>query len=197
MTTKEYVSKYRLDKSDRFDHSQFVEDLADDLIALLEINKALDNIKGFDNAVRCVRMKFDAINNKTLGNIPEKLWNYFYAAVVVKLQEEMCPREMNRRREIKADKQKAYEQRKQWEQQMFDDFWGRSFHNMLFGARKSFAPPIEAFEVLKLTTHSNIDDVKTAYKKLSIIHHPDKGGKQEKFIEITEAKNKCLEWLNR
>ena len=39
-------------------------------------------------------------------------------------------------------------------------------------------------------------DIKTAYRSLSIKHHPDKGGKQEDFIKITEAKNKCLAWLN-
>jgi len=39
-------------------------------------------------------------------------------------------------------------------------------------------------------------EVKSAYKKLAILHHPDKGGKQEKFVEITESKNKCLNWLS-
>lgn len=196
MTTKEYVAKYNLDKSDKFNHSLFVQDLAEDLIALLEINKAKDNIKGFNNAVRCVKMKFDAINNKTLGEIPEKLWKFFFATVVVKLREEMCPVEMDKRREIKEDKQRQYQERKRWEQEMFNDFWDRSFYNFLFGARKAASKPTSYFADLGIADNSNVADVKAAYKQLSLIHHPDKGGKQDRFVQITEAKNKCLEWLN-
>ena len=91
MTTKEYVKKYRLNESDKFNHSNFCEDLANEFICLLEYNKATDNIKGFDNAVRCIRMKFDSISNKTLGILPETLWKYFFATVIVKLREELCP----------------------------------------------------------------------------------------------------------
>ncbi len=112
MTTKEYVTKYKLNISDKFNHSDFCQDLASELICLLEYNKANDNIKGFDNADRCIRMKFDAINNKTVGQIPEKLWNYFFATVIVKLREELCPKDMQRKREIQEQKKKEWEQRK-------------------------------------------------------------------------------------
>lgn len=106
MTTKEYVSKYKLDVSDKFNHTLFVQDLANDFIALLEINKANDNLKGFDNAVRCVKMKYDAIVNKTRGVFPEKLWNFFWATVVVKLREELCPRDMEKKRQIQEERKK-------------------------------------------------------------------------------------------
>ena len=49
MTTKEYISKYNLNISDKFNHSDFVQDLASDFIALLEINKANDNVNYHDH----------------------------------------------------------------------------------------------------------------------------------------------------
>ena len=199
MTTKEYVKKYKLDVSDRFNHSDFCQDLASEFICLLEQNKANDNIKGFDNALRCIRMKFDAISNKTVGVLPEKLWNYFFATVIVKLREELCPKDMNRRREKEAEKKREWEQRKkqrEWEQEQFSDFfWGQNFFSFLFSQLKS-SKPVECFTVLGLSEDATEADVKSAYKKLSMLHHPDKGGKQEKFVEITESKNKCLHWLS-
>lgn len=199
MTAKEYVTKYNLNISDKFNHSDFVQDLASDFIALLEINKANDNIKGFDNAVRCIRMKFDGINKKTVGLIPDKLWNYFFATVIVKLREELCPKDVQKRREVQERKQKEWEYRqkqREWENEQFNDlFWGQNFFSFLFSNTKS-KKPTECFTTLGLTEDANEADVKAAYKKLAILHHPDKGGKQEKFIEITESKNKCLNWLN-
>jgi hypothetical protein len=198
MTTKEYVTKYELNLSDKFNHSEFVQDLASDFIAILEINKANDNIKGFENALRCIRMKFDSVNNKTIGVIPEKLWNYFFATVVVKLREELCPKDMEKRRQVQEQKKKEWERRKaqeKFENEQFNEyFWGQNFYSFLF-SKKSTTIPTESFSILGLTESANEIDVKNAYKKLATIHHPDKGGKQDKFVEITESKNKCLNWL--
>lgn len=78
MTTKEYLKKYNLSTTNKFLHSEFVRDLTNEFIVLLEMNKAENNIKGFDNALRCVKMKFDAISNKTVGGgLPDSLWKYF------------------------------------------------------------------------------------------------------------------------
>lgn len=199
MTTKEYVKKYELDKNDKFHHPSFVEDLAADLVALLELNKAQDNIKGFDNALRCIKMKWDAINNKTIGQLPETLWKFFWATVVVKLKEQLCPADVAKRKAQTEQKKKDWEQRQKqnkWEQEQFEDFfWGFNFHYMLFGKRKT--RPSESYTLLGLKTDAEIGDVKSAYRRLSILHHPDKGGKQDDFIKLTDAKNKCLSWLEK
>lgn len=200
MTTKEYIKKYSLDVNDKFNHTEFVQDLSSDFIALLEMNKANDNIKGFDNALRCIRMKFDAINNKTVGNISDKLWNYFYATVVVKLREALCPKDVARRNAEKERRQKEWEERNAWrnyEEQSFNDwYWERIFgsFNYLFlgGGNKK---PVEAFTILGISEDADESQVKSAYKKLALTHHPDRGGKQEEFIKITDSKNKCLTYL--
>jgi hypothetical protein len=200
MTTKEYVVKYKLDLSDKFDHSNFVQDLTDEFICLLEYNKANDNLKGFDNALRCIRMKYDAISNKTLGVLPEKLWNYFFATVVVKLREQLCPKDMQKKRELQEQKKREWEQRKkfrEWENEQFNDFfWNQNFYSFLFSKSAKSNKPVESFTVLGLTENASEEDVKSAYRKLSLLHHPDKGGKQDKFIEITTSKNKCLNWFS-
>lgn len=57
------------------------------------------------------------------------------------------------------------------------------------------------FDVLKLSTLNKPiekiteSEVKTSYRLLSMQYHPDKGGNREKFEEVTEAKNKCLEFI--
>jgi len=192
MKTKEYVNKYKLNKDDKFDHSEFVSDLTIDFMTLLEVGKASESIKGFENSVRAIRMKFNAINNKTVGCIPEKLWRYFFATVIAKMREGFFPVEMEKRRRIKEERERAYEERRRFE----NDFWGSfgftSFLSDMFKKRI----PTNSFLLLGLSSEATVSDVKTAYRKASLVHHPDKGGKESIFVELTEAKNKCLMYLN-
>ncbi|MCW8957323.1 MAG: DnaJ domain-containing protein [Gammaproteobacteria bacterium] len=45
----------------------------------------------------------------------------------------------------------------------------------------------QALAVLELDPDAGWDDVKQAYRRLATEHHPDKGGKDVRFIEIREA----------
>ncbi len=203
MKTKEYVTKYELDKDDRFNHSEFTADLTNEFLSLLEVGKNKEgeiNIKGFENAVNCIRMKWSAINNKTVGQLPEKLWSYFYATVVVKMREEMFPEEMQRRKE----KAEEWERRKQERKSFYGggDFYGSIFNriyaDMLFNAAVNLQrQKSDAFTRLGLTMAATEDEVNKAWRTLSLKHHPDKGGDQATFIEITEAKNKCIAFIQR
>lgn len=194
MKTKEYIKKYKLNQSDKFNHSEFVKDLSIDFLSLLEIGKDQENLKGFENAVRAIRMKFDAINNKTSGIIPEKLWKYFFATVIVKFREKLFPEQMKQIREEREERKKIYEERKKLEQQRFNIFDDMFFFSIMADLFKSKIPE-KSFQILELKSDAKIEDVKKQYRKLSLIHHPDKNGNQNKFIEITEAKNKCLSYL--
>lgn len=203
MKTKEYVTKYELDKDDKFNHQEFTADLTNEFLSLLEVGKNKEgeiNIKGFENAVNCIRMKWNAINNKTVGQLPEKLWNYFYATVVAKMREEMFPEEMQRRKE----KAEEWERRKQERKSFYGggDFYGSIFNriyaDMLFSAAINMQrEKQEAFTRLGLTLAATEDEVNKAWRTLSLKHHPDKGGDQAAFIEITEAKNKCIAFIQR
>lgn len=201
MKTQDYVKKFKLNINDKFNHTEFVADLANDFVALLELNKAQDNIKGFNNALNALRMKWDAINNKTVGNLPEKLWNYFFATVVVKLREELCPKDMEKKRQLAEEKRKAWEARKaqeKWEEDQFKNWYWSGFNSFLASLVPNVTVPLASFESLGLNHQdATVEDVNKIYRKLVMKHHPDKGGKQEDFVSITEAKNKCLQWLER
>jgi hypothetical protein len=88
MKTKDYVKKYKLDINEKFDHEEFIKDLTADFISLIDINKGKEQKKYFENSINDIRKKWSSINNKTSGQLPEKLWNYFYATVIVKLRDE-------------------------------------------------------------------------------------------------------------
>jgi len=93
---------------------------------------------------------------------------------------------------IKLNEKERFEREFQWRKKRFN-FW----EHIMEYALSLNAAPSEAFQILELKIESTIDDVKAAYRKLSMVHHPDKGGSQEKFIELTEAKNKCLTYLQK
>ena len=43
------------------------------------------------------------------------------------------------------------------------------------------------YDILNINKNASPIDIKKAYRKLAVIHHPDKGGDPEKFKEITKA----------
>ena len=194
MNTKEYVKKYGLNVADhKFDHSEFASDLTNDFITLLEVGNSTKNFKGYENAVRAIRMKWDAINNKTVGCLPDKLWSYFYATVIAKTKEELFPEEIAKQKEFNEQKKKDWEQRKRMREQDDSFFWSFLFLDGLMKSRI----PTDSFNVLGLPTTSTSEEVIKKYRELSNKHHPDKGGNNDVFIGITEAKNKVLSYLQK
>ena len=43
------------------------------------------------------------------------------------------------------------------------------------------------YKILGIDKNANEKDIKKAYRRLAVIHHPDKGGDPEKFKEVTKA----------
>ena len=43
------------------------------------------------------------------------------------------------------------------------------------------------YQILGLEKSASADDIKRAYKKLAVQNHPDKGGDEKKFQEISNA----------
>ena len=200
MKPKEFIEKYNLNKGwNKYKQNEFLTDMTSELLALIETYHAENNIKGFDNAVNVIRMKWDAIDKKIPFGIPEKLWGYYFATTIAKIREQMCPEEMAKRREMAAKRKEEWERRKAerefCEREMYGDFFGSFYERLAALFLKTNIKPVDSFITLGLTEDASEEDVKKAYRKLSMEHHPDRGGNKEKFILITEAKNKCLSWF--
>ena len=43
------------------------------------------------------------------------------------------------------------------------------------------------YKILEIDKNASQKDISKAYKKLAFKHHPDKGGTEDKFKEISEA----------
>jgi DnaJ-class molecular chaperone len=53
--------------------------------------------------------------------------------------------------------------------------------------------PIKSpFEIINLTNSATTQEVKSSWRSLASIHHPDKGGNAEKFNELRQAYNEAL-----
>ena len=199
MKPKEYITKYNLSETNVFNHNDFVFDLTSDFVTLLDVGNGKKNFMGYENAVRAIRMKWDAIHNKTVnGGLPDKLWNYFYAVVIAKTKEQLFPEQMKAKRDEKERKARI---RGEWERfyeeqdrEFGDWFWKSIFIGLLMGG---VAKPESSFDVLGLDHDASAEDVKKKYRELSMVHHPDKGGNAQAFMNITEAKNKLLAYLEK
>jgi hypothetical protein len=192
-----YIKKYKLNIGTNFSHNEFIQDLTTDFITLLEVGKTNSGqyvLKGFENTVRAIRMKWEGINNKTSGELPEKLWKYFYATVIVKMREELFPDEMARRKEEREERKRDRENYQKWQDQEFgfSDYFFNFFHS-IFKSQNTI--PSSSFDLLGIGSDSSETDIKQSYRTLAKKHHPDAGGNPKNFMEITEAKNKCLTYL--
>lgn len=200
MKTKEYLDKYNLHKGwNTKIQNEFISDMTSEFEAQLMLNKAENNIRGFDNALRCIKMKWDSISKKIPYGIPDKLWNYFFATVVAPLREQMCPREMQRQREIREERQRLYEERKKMEHDFMEEMYQAhmNYWKNLLAHIVLASMPMDSFEYLGLTVDATPDDIQKRFRELTLKAHPDRGGSQEKFIELTNHRNRCLKWASR
>lgn len=55
------------------------------------------------------------------------------------------------------------------------------------GGSKKEVDTTKFYDLLGLSKNSDIGEIKKAYRKLAIKHHPDKGGDPEMFKEISRA----------
>lgn len=195
MKPKEYVKKFKLDQEKVwFSHEEFIQDFTFDFMAQIQYHQTTKNwsYNVFQNIVTQTKDKFDQIGYKMPNQgLPESLWKYFYATVVAPTREKQFGEFV---RQQKRQKAKEWARRNQWRTWQ-DEFWNRFWTLDIF---KTIQCPTSEFQFLGLDPSSATEDeVKTIYRKMSFKCHPDHGGKQEDFINLTTAKDKCLLYISR
>jgi uncharacterized Zn finger protein (UPF0148 family) len=207
MKSKEYLKKYNLTAGYKSSiQKEFLGDLTSELIANYEMFGKEDNEHLFDVAVNNIRAKWDAISNKVPYGLPDGVWNYFWATVVVPMKATYCPtfqkrkdRESKERRErYQEEKKQREQQRKAWEKIRKEESFKRVQQNR-FNAALAFlflaSIPIDSFAYFGLSANATKEQVMEEYRKKAMTLHPDRGGSNEKFMELIENKNKCLKWI--
>ena len=202
MKPKEYVKKFKLDESPNFNRNEFIADFSTDFITVIELLSSRGNFgyERFKHCIKEVRQKWDGISNKMgHGGLPEPLWKYFYATVVCKLRDSLFGEYLKQKHEAHLKRQKQWEEmhawEDRWEKQEFDNFYQFMFSGLLKALSQSYIN--DCFSLLKLEPTQDKEVILSSYRKLSLDFHPDKGGDKDKFIKLTEAKNKCLMYANK
>jgi len=221
MKPKEFVSKYKMDVNEHFDHSMFVADLAIDFQSSIKYQKSVGQytLSHFENIVKQIKQKFDSISYKSKMGIEnwDKLWKFFYASVVVKARDADFGEQI---RNQKQAKQEEWQRRNAWKGAFyggtytdssfgFDNLFSRMFREFFSGAYSDFFMgglsgnvykpiiPTKEFAELGIPETSSVDEINTAFRKMALIHHPDKGGDSGKFQSILESKNRCIMYAER
>lgn len=147
MKTKQYIEKYQLNKGwNKIHQNDFLQDLTSELIVLLEYNKAEGNLLRFDNSVKAIKSKWDAISNKTPFGLPDGMWRYFFATTIAKMREQMCPKQM----QIRREKQRRWEEYKLRKEQREREFWNSMdnvYERLILSFLAISAIPTDAFFV--------------------------------------------------
>ncbi len=195
MKIKEYKSKYINLQSPSIDEEGFEKDFNNDFIVqitTLVSSKQLNHTR-FKSIVTDAKKKFDAIfsGSHLKSEYTKTLWNRFYALCVVKFRDKYVGEEIKQ-------KQAKYEERQRQDydmEHMFDYIYAEMAKNLLNRINKALFPEPPCFKKLGLTATTTQEEIKKKYTELVFIHHPDKGGKTEDFIEITKAKDECLKFI--
>ena len=137
MKPKEYVKKYDLDKPEgKFISGHFVKDFEIDFLNLcnISLNGNSRSIETFKKIVNQMRNKWDMIVQRSIPELPEELWEDFYATIVVVEREKLFPgyqAYIDKKQRDHTRRQTEYPRNKMYE----DMFSGRQQHSSEYGQR--------------------------------------------------------------
>jgi len=207
---REYINKYDLDSSSRFNRDEFISDIETDYLVFLDPLLQLFGkdprkctVPKFETVTTTIRAKWDGIFNKSIldKDTSDKFWRYFYATVIVKYRDKMFPN-------FKEDQvKKKKEDKRKWKQfrgpfaydhsgfaDQYSNFFGFSsfdeyMKNFLDNIGSLGGKTEECYKILGITKDNPTDDdIKSQYRAMVKKHHPDAGGDPEEFRRITAAK---------
>ena len=93
MKTKQYIDKYELHKTSKFNHDAFISDLGVEFDSLLLSTNGYNTMSSFTNGIRCIKQKFNAINNKIPNGIPSHIWYVFSRRYIIPKRDKHFPKQ--------------------------------------------------------------------------------------------------------
>ena len=100
--------------------------MLDELREIYNRFKQKDSERHFNVSVKEVRQKWDGVSKKMNRGLSDGLWNFFFAAHVIKLKEELCPTWAKKQKELhekylerqkRAEEKREAERQKQYDEQ--------------------------------------------------------------------------------
>jgi hypothetical protein len=201
MKVKEYVDLFKLKESKHFDRNVFVEYLESDFLKSLNQTQMSPVI--FTNKVSELKTKFDNIFNKcpVKTEETEKFWKYIYATKIIPVRSKLFPGDWkdvlhvykmktNPTYRQKYENWKFHKDQEEWFTKSFYEHFEQRLDllNQLLMHGNSDRVLLE----IPITKSLTENVIKSHYNELVKIHHPDKGGDNEYFIKITDAKNRLI-----
>jgi curved DNA-binding protein CbpA len=202
MTINEYILKYNLDNSNNFNENDIVNDLFKEFLSAIEEEKP-ETEEEFYEYIFIIRTKFEQIKKEALfAELPINILNKFQIkSEEIKLK--LFPEEKQKEHfnfdgfEFKGKRKKKRRTRRNYKRYS-DSGNQNSYRNTTSSnnSSNSFRNNNIVYPCFKTLGFNSMNitkkDVIKQYRKLSMIHHPDKGGNQIEFVKITEAKESCL-----
>ena len=127
MKTKEIIAKLDIQAGLRGKEKQdqFMSIMLDELREIYNRFKQKDSERHFNVSVKEVRQKWDGVSKKMNRGLSDGLWNFFFAAHVIKLKEELCPTWAKKQKELHEKylerKKRAEEKREAECQKQYDE----------------------------------------------------------------------------
>jgi hypothetical protein len=190
MKPKEYIKAYRLTEANlSVDWVAFKNDLLSDFGAMVEYLQESRQLN--ETRMKTLKLDFEAKVESILRQSPT------YQDSITKIYQEIRkeainPLDQKLFGEARRQRAQARAERNREEFNFYNSFFQDLLFSLLVGRQTA---PVASFTVLGLDSSATSEMVQKKYRELVSIHHPDKGGKAEDFIKLTEAKNKCLAFL--
>lgn len=205
MKSKEYINAFKIQNGwNSQKQKAFLSELTQELVATFELFDKPDDEHIFNVSVNMIRQKWDSISKKIPFGLPDNMWSYFYATVIVPFKKESCPtfvKQQQFKEKERREKQERYER-------IYDPFetmekeGERKYTKRLIDGFAAFllscyldTIPNNSFEYFDLDSNASEDDVMKAFHARLLKVHPDKGGNKEDAILCIENKNKCIQYL--
>lgn len=186
MTPENYKKKYFGKAVNSKTYEEIMLDFSNDFLVALHFGKG-NKIKGrFKDCLTIQRRKWSSI----FRFFPwcNNFWRTFLQKTVLNKFRELFPGSDTQWIEklIKIEPEQDYGANKGYYQ------YQQQRENYYSFQKTNFLDLTQDYKLLGLRTSATSDEVKRKFRILAFLNHPDKGGKHEDFIKITEAKDRIL-----